>query len=65
MDTTTPTEELDIRKYTQMTEFYEAVVAEGIADHFVYYPLDEPEKNEWVRNRTKEVLVSSRSIIRR
>lgn len=56
MDTTTPTEELDIRKYTQMTEFYEAVVAEGIADHFVYYPLDEPEKNEWVRNRTKEVL---------
>ena len=56
MDTTTPTEELDIRKYTQMTEFYEAVVAEGIEDHFVYYPLDEPEKNEWVRNRAKEVL---------
>lgn len=48
-------DKIDIRK-DSFTEFYEAAVAEGIADRFVYYPLDEPEKSEAVRKQTREAL---------
>ena len=48
-------ENIDIRSKAA-DEFYAAAVADGIADRLVYYPFDEPEKNEVVRATAKEIL---------
>lgn len=48
-------ENIDIRSKAA-DDFYAAAVADGIADRLVYYPFDEPEKNEATRATAKEIL---------